>query len=231
MRINRYLAQQGHSTRRDADALIEKGFVYINGKQAKLGDKVNEKDEVEVRTKTKRTYIYLAFHKPKGVVTLADRQGEKDVLAMLPSDLKRLHLFPLGRLDKSSTGLILLTNDGRVTDRLLNPDRDHEKTYEVTTKLPLRPSFAEHMAKGVDIEGYRTRPAKVEILSENRFRITLTEGKKHQIRRMVVAMHNEVKDLKRISIMNVKLGRLPVGQYRVLEGTERATFLRSLGLA
>ncbi len=230
MRINKFLAHNGHATRRDADALITKGFVYINGKKAELGDKVQESDEIEVRTRTKRSYIYLAFNKPKGVVTLAEARGDTDVIAMLPSDLQRLHLFPLGRLDKSSSGLILLTNDGRITDRLLNPDRDHEKTYEVTTKLPLRPSFAEHMAKGVSIEGYRTRPTKVQVISETRFRITLTEGKKHQIRRMVVAMHNEVKDLKRISIMNVKLGSLPAGEYRRLEGKELATFLEALGV-
>lgn len=230
MRINKYLAQEGHATRRDADALIEKGFVYLNGKPARLGDKVYKGDRVEVRTKTKRTYIYLAFHKPKGVVTLAERPGQKDCISMLPSDLRRLHLFPVGRLDKSSSGLILLTNDGRITDRLLNPEREHRKTYDVTTKLPLRPSFAAHMERGVFIEGYTTRPADVEVVSERRFRITLTEGKKHQIRRMVVAMHNEVMDLRRISIGNVKLGRLPVGSYRQLEGRELASFLSSLGL-
>lgn len=230
MRINRYLAKEGHATRREADQLIEKGLVFVNGTQAKLGDKVGEHDRVEVRGRSAKRYVYLAFHKPKGVVTLADQKGEKDVLSMLPSDMRRLKLFPIGRLDKSSSGLILVTNDGRVTDRLLNPEHDHEKTYEVTTKLPLRPSFAEYMQKGIDIEGYRTKPAKVEVLSEQMFRITLTEGKKHQIRRMVVAMHNEVRDLRRVSIMNIKLGRLPVGAYRAIEGGELASFLASLGL-
>jgi 23S rRNA pseudouridine2604 synthase len=230
MRINKYLAHKGHSTRRDADALITKGFVFVNGKRATLGDKVQETDTIEVRTKTLRTYIYLAFNKPKDVVTLADTKGEKDIISMLPSDLKRLRLFPLGRLDKASSGLILLTNDGRITDRLLNPAYDHEKKYDVTTKLPLRASFAEFMEKGVDIEGYLTKATNVEVLGENRFRITLTEGKKHQIRRMVVAMHNEVKDLKRTSIMNIALGNLPLGGYRRIEGKELMTFLSSLGL-
>ncbi len=230
MRINKFLAHKGHATRREADTLVEKGLVSLNGKTAKLGDKVLETDTVEVKTRVLRQYVYLAFHKPKGLVTLADEKGEKDIMDMLPSDLKRLHLFPLGRLDKSSSGLILLTNDGRVTDRLLNPDRDHVKIYEVSTKLPLRPSFAEHMAKGVDIEGYVTKAADVEVTGDDRFRITLTEGKKHQIRRMVVAMHNEVKELRRISIMNISLGRIPVGSYRRIEGKELATFLESLGL-
>ncbi len=230
MRINKYLAHKGHSTRRDADSLITKGFVFINEKRASLGDKVSETDTVEVRTKTLRTYIYLAFNKPKDVVTLTDVKGEKDIISMLPSDLKRLRLFPLGRLDKASSGLILITNDGRITDRLLHPSYDHEKKYEVTTKLPLRPSFAEYMEKGVDIEGYLTKATKVEVLGESRFRITLTEGKKHQIRRMVVAMHNEVQDLKRVAIMNISLGNLPVGTYRRIEGKELMTFLSLLGL-
>jgi len=230
MRINKFLAKNGHATRREADTLIEKGLVFINGRRAELGDKVTETDTVEVKNRSPRQYVYLAFNKPKGVVTLSEDKEDKDVLSMLPSDLKRLRLFPLGRLDKSSSGLILLTNDGRVTDRLLNPDSDHEKVYDVTTKLPLRPSFAEHMGNGVDIEGYVTRPAKVEVLAEQKFRIALTEGKKHQIRRMVVAMHNEVRDLRRISIMNIKLGKLPVGGYRRIEGKELMTFLSSLGL-
>lgn len=230
MRLNKFLAHNGHATRRDADVLIGKGLVYVNGKRAELGEKVMEHDEVEVRTRTLRTYIYLALNKPKGLVTLADTPGEKDVISLLPSDLKRLHLFPLGRLDKESSGLILLTNDGRVTERLLAPSREHEKTYEVTTKLPLRPSFAEHMEKGVNIEGYTTKPARVEVTGENKFRITLTEGKKHQIRRMVVAMHNEVRDLKRVSIGHIKLAKLPIGGYRRIEGKELSTFLSSLGL-
>lgn len=233
MRINKYLANKGHATRREADTLIEKGLVFINDKKATLGDKVNAADTVEVRNRPLRQYVYLAFNKPKGVSTLADERsekGEKDVIDMLPSDLKRLRLFPLGRLDKSSSGLMLLTNDGRVTDRLLHPDYDHEKTYEVTTKLSLRPSFAVHMEQGVDIEGYKTRPAEVEVVGERRFLITLTEGKKHQIRRMVVAMHNEVEDLKRVRILNIRLGNLPLGGYRRLEGKELAAFLTSLGL-
>jgi pseudouridine synthase len=230
MRINKFLALKGHATRREADTLIEKGLVFVNDKKATLGDKVNESDTVEVRNRALRQYVYLAFNKPKGLVTLADDKSEKDIMSMLPSDLKRLRLFPLGRLDKSSSGLILLTNDGRVTDRLLNPAYDHRKAYEVTTNLPLRNSFAVHMEQGVDIEGYKTRPAEVEVLSEKKFKITLTEGKKHQIRRMVVAMHNEVVDLRRVSIMNIKVGTLPVGGYRRIEGKELATFLSSLGL-
>jgi len=231
MRLNQYLAHKGHATRRGADELIEKGVVYVNGTKARLGDKVNEKDTVEVRVKRPRSYVYLAFHKPKGMDTHKEPTGTTDVISSLPSDLKRLKLFPVGRLDKNSRGLILLTNDGRVTDRLLNPEHEHEKVYEVMTKKPLRESAKEKLEQGVVIEGYRTKPAKVTILSENRFRIALTEGKSHQVRRMVVALFNEVADLKRTRIGNIAIEPLKPGEYRRLSGKELETFLDSLGLS
>jgi 23S rRNA pseudouridine2604 synthase len=226
MRINKYLAQQGHSTRRGADTLIEKGVVFINGKKAVLGDKILETDKVEVRLKEKQpAYIYFAYNKPVGVVTHSPQNGEKDVLQA--SGLKGV--FPIGRLDKDSHGLIILTNDGRITDPLLNPDSDHEKEYEVQTKQPLRSNFKVRMEEGVQIDDYTTKPCIVHIVNENTFRVTLTEGKKHQIRRMVVALHNEVHDLKRIRIMNITLGKLATGNVRKIEGTELKTFLSSLG--
>ncbi len=231
MRLNKYLALKGHATRRDADLLIEKKKVYVNGTVAQLGDKVREMDTVEVRGHGRpKAYIYLAFNKPAGMDTHREATGEKNVLDSLPADLKRLSPFPVGRLDKASHGLLLITNDGRITDRLLNPKHAHEKTYEVRTKLPLRTSFKEKMEAGVSIEGYVTKPANVEVLGENRFRITLTEGKTHQIRRMVVALFNEVTDLKRIGIMNIKMGPVKSGGYRQIEGKELTTFLRLLGL-
>ncbi len=232
MRINKYLAMKGHATRRDADELVEKKKVYINERVATLGDKVSETDVVEVRGNARpKAYAYLAFNKPVEMDTHQEDTGTENILDSLPSDLKRLSLFPVGRLDKNSHGLIILTNDGRVTDRLLNPKYEHEKTYEVRTKQPLRTSFKENMEKGVNIEGYLTKPAKVEILDENRFRITITEGKTHQVRRMVVALFNEVGDLKRTSIMNIKMGPIKEGGYRVIEGKELEIFLTSLGLA
>ena len=231
MRINKYLALQGIATRRDADLLVEKGRVYVNGVRAQVGDRVRKLDTVEVRGKEKpKTYVYVAFNKPKDVDTHREATGAKNINDLLPADLARLSLFPVGRLDKASQGLIILTNDGRVTDRLLNPKHEHEKTYEVTTKRPLRSSFKEKMEGGVNIEGYVTKPASVEILGEKRFRITLTEGKTHQVRRMVVALYNEVADLKRTRIMNVRLGPMKKGGYRLLTGKELATFLAALGL-
>ena len=229
MRINKYLAVKGFATRKDADLLIEKGQVSVNGERAQVGMSIAETDTVEVKTKMK-SYVYLACNKPVGLSTLANEKSEKDILSLFPSDLKRLRLFPLGRLDKASSGLILVTNDARVTDRLLNPKYDHEKTYVVTTKDSLRASFKEYMEKGVNIEGYETKPTQVSIQGEKQFEITLKEGKRHQIRRMVVAMHNEVRDLKRTKIMNIALGKLAPGAYRRFDDKELNVFLTSLGL-
>jgi 23S rRNA pseudouridine2604 synthase len=231
MRINKYLAQLGHSTRRGADELIEKKRVTINGRIAELGDKVDEGDVVEVRASKKPTkYAYFAYNKPRGIITHSPGEGENDIRDTLPALVKQFGVFPIGRLDKDSHGLIILTNDGRITDRLLHPDAEHEKEYVVRTKFRLRDSFKEHMEQGVDIEGYQTKPAKVRILGEQSFSLTIREGKKHQIRRMVVALHNEVADLKRSRIMNIKLGSLNAGEYRVIEGEELQTLLKALGL-
>jgi len=252
MRINRYLALQGHSTRRGADEMIEKGLVFLNRRRAVLGDIVQKSDTVEVRRRGKMpVYVYLAFNKPGGVNTHKEdtgqpsavtashktsqvhgkaQEGQKDAVGMLPKEMRQLKLFPLGRLDKDSEGLLILTNDGRVTDRLLNPVYNHEKTYEVKTKMPLRSNFKQKMEAGVNIEGYTTKPCKVDILGEKRFRVTLTEGKTHQIRRMCVALFNEVASLKRISVMNIRLNNLPLGGYRVIEGREREEFLKELRL-
>ncbi len=231
MRINKYLARANHGTRRGVDELIEKGQVFINGRKAQLGDKVTEKDTVDVRRSGKMpTYAYFAFNKPVGLITLAQNKSERDIVRSLPKDVSSFKVFPIGRLDKESEGLILLTNDARVTDRLLNPKYEHEKIYEVIAKLPFRANFKEKMETGVDIEGYMTKPAKVQLLGDKRARITLTEGKTHQIRRMLVALFNEVVSLRRVSIMNIALGKLAPGSYRKIEGQELEGFLRTLDL-
>ncbi len=228
MRINKYLALKKHSTRRGADELITKKQVFLNGKLAVLGDKVSETDRVEVRFRGKQIpYIYLAYNKPVGIATHSSNQNEKDIKQVV--SLK--DVFPIGRLDKDSHGLIILTNDGRITDGLLNPNSVHEKEYVVTTKEKLRTSFKTNMERGVKIENEMTKKCKVDILSEKKFSVTLTEGKKHQIRRMCSALFQEVDDLKRVRIMNIKLGKLSSGEYRNIEGEELRTFLHSLSLA
>jgi 23S rRNA pseudouridine2604 synthase len=232
MRLNKYLAREGIATRRAADELIEKKRVLVNGAVASVGMKVEEGDEVSLRRSAKpREFAYVLFNKPAGVDTHAEHRGTPDALGMLPPELRALRLFPVGRLDKESSGLMLFTNDGRVTDRLLNPAHEHEKTYDVTTREPLRSNFKQRMEEGVNIEGYRTEPAKVEIVNDSRARITLTEGKKHQIRRMVAALGGQVRTLKRVRIMSLTLGTMPEGGHRILSGEPLAAFLESLGLA
>lgn len=227
MRINKYLAWKQYSTRRGADELIETRQVFINGRAAVLGDKVMSDDEVEVRRKGKQVeLVYYAYHKPRGVITHSPEYGEKEIKDLVPIK----GVFPIGRLDKDSSGLIILTNDGRITERLLHPRFDHEKEYLVTTKETLRSSFKAKMEAGVRIERETTKPCKVTIIDDRTFKITITEGKKHQIRRMCVALFQEVNTLKRIRVMNVELGKLPEGDWMKLEGEEKDEFLASLGL-
>ncbi|MDO8515674.1 MAG: pseudouridine synthase [bacterium] len=232
MRINKYLAHKGYSTRRGADDLIQKGFVLINGRRAVLGDKVGERDKVEVRQVGKmKEHLYFAYHKPLGIITHSPQEGEEDISEAIREKGAPNDIFPIGRLDKNSSGLIILTNDGRITDRLLNPEKTHEKEYIVRTKEKIRPSFKEHMEAGIIIEGgYKTKQCKIEIQGEKEFRITLTEGKKHQIRRMCVALHNDVMGLKRVRIMNIKLGDLAPGALRPIKGEELSRLLKALGL-
>ena len=227
MRINKYLALKNHATRRGADELIEKHLVLINSRFAILGDKVVESDIIEVRAKKQKdNYVYYAYNKQAGMATLAPKAGGKGIVESI--DLK--NVFPIGRLDKDSEGLIILTNDGRVTDRLLNPIHTHDKEYLVKVHDKLRNNFKEKMEAGVNIEGYITEPCKVNIIDDTTFSVTLTEGKKHQIRRMCANLFSEVKSLKRIRIMNIELGKLAPNSYREIKGEELQTFLKALAL-
>lgn len=230
MRINKYLAHQGIATRRGADELIEKKRVLLNGRIALLGDKVTETDKVELAgTIPNRNFVYFAYNKPVGVITHSPQLGEKDIKqSVRGKDMS--DVFPIGRLDKDSSGLLILTNDGRVTDRLLSPQYDHDKEYKVRTLDPLRESFRKTMEAGVNIEGYITQPCKVRKTGPQSFNITLTEGKKHQIRRMVSAMHNQVTGLERVRILNIHLGDLKPNATRPIVGEELATFLASIGM-
>ena len=220
IRINRYLAEKQYCSRRAADILIADGKVKVNGRRAVIGQKVTEADKVEVDLPTVKKIsaarVYLAYHKPLGVDTHAIK------LQNYPG------LFPVGRLDKNSQGLILLTNDGRITDRLLNPKYDHEKSYIVTVDKKLRPGFLEHLRTGITIDDYTTRPAQVSSASDHQFKIILTEGRHHQIRRMCDAFGYTVRALKRERIMSIALGRLRPGQSRKLGGQELKSFLKAL---
>ena len=231
MRINKYLALKNYATRRGADELVMSGKVTLNGRMAVLGDKVKETDVVEVKDGgKKKKYFYYAYNKPVGIITHSPESHEEDIRSQVGHELTDRGVFPVGRLDKASHGLMILTNDGRITDRLLNPKFDHEKEYEVTTRDRLRDSFPQYMSKGVTIEGYTTKPCIVKKLEDTLFRITLNEGKKHQIRRMVAALYNQVTDIKRTRVLNIKLGQLRDGAYRPIEGDELQDFLKHLSL-
>ncbi|MEK7148574.1 MAG: pseudouridine synthase [Patescibacteria group bacterium] len=231
VRINRYLAHKGFSTRRGADEIITKGFVKINGKIAVLGDKVTSSNDVvevspKVISKIEEGHRYIAYFKPRGISTDTQKEGES-----IKSSLPALRgLFPLGRLDKDSQGLIILTNDGRLTDRVLSPSRAHEKEYLVKVDKKITDTFIRHIERGILIENYKTKPAKARLSGETIFRIILTEGKKHQIRRMCAAEGYKVIELTRVRIMNIVIGNLKEGAYRDIVGVELDTLKKSIGL-
>ncbi|MCA9358955.1 rRNA pseudouridine synthase [Candidatus Kaiserbacteria bacterium] len=231
MRINKYLAHTGVASRRESDTLIEQGKVIINGKKATMGQQVVESDVVEIKGKTKAK-SYLAYYKGRGIITHSPAEGEVDIAGRLATDYGITHVAPVGRLDKDSEGLIILSNDGRITGPLLDPEENHEKEYDVLVDKPISGMFKKAMELGVDIEGYRTKPATIEAnqRNEKRFTLIITEGKKHQIRRMCAALGYQVQNLKRVRIMNVKLEKLKPNQYRKIQGDELTTLLKSLGL-
>lgn len=229
IRINKYLSLNKLATRRGADILIQDKKVFINDKPALLGSKVQANDKVEIRDKNPKQCVYYAYNKPIDIVTHSANKKLENVEQDIKDKIKKLKLgddvFPLGRLDKNSHGLIILTNDGRITENLLSPDKAHEKEYVIKTSNKLRSNFKEKMEKGVDIEGYITKPCKVTIINDHSFRIILTEGKKHQIRRMCSALFQDIVDLKRIKIMNIKLDKLKPNQFREIKGKELELFL------
>ncbi|MCA9363832.1 rRNA pseudouridine synthase [Candidatus Kaiserbacteria bacterium] len=230
VRINKYLAHKGYATRRDADTLIEKGLVLVNGVPAIIGQKVDKKDVIEVRGMEKKAFRYLLYYKPRGVITHSPAPHETDIAMELRKTYKLTGIFPVGRLDKDSEGLMILTDDGRVTDRLLNPAHEHEREYEVTVDKAVTGALIKRLAGGVTIERYRTKPAIAKRLGERRLSLTLTEGKKHQVRRMCAALGYQVTALKRVRIGTLSLGALKPNQYKLLKGTEQKKFLSWLTL-
>ncbi len=232
IRINKYLAQMGYTTRRGADILIQNGDVLINGRPAVLGDKVKENDDVQVKNiKPISSFSYIAYNKPKGVVTHGAQGNETEIKDKIKKINPNLEVFPVGRLDKNSHGLIILTNDGRIVEPLLSPDMPHEKEYKVKVNERLRSDFAKKMSSGVDIGGYVTKPCKVKKINRNTFRIVLTEGKNHQIKRMCSVLGYTVNELKRTRIMNIKLKRLQPNTLAYIKGKELKTFLSHLGVS
>lgn len=220
-RLNKYLSEVGYCSRRAADKLIEEGRVTINGIVPEMGTKVAPNDEVHVDGKliknTKTSFVYLAFNKPIGIVCTTDTKVEKDNIIDYIEYPKRI--FPIGRLDKQSEGLILLTDDGDIVNKILRASNNHEKEYVVTVDKPISQTFIERMSSGVPVLDTVTKTCEVKKLGTYEFKIILTQGLNRQIRRMCEYLDYEVKTLKRVRIMNIKLD-VPVGKYRELTVSE-----------
>ena len=220
-RINKYLSEIGYCSRRAADKLLEEGRITINGKKAPLGEKVEEGDVVAVNGKVvnKRSaqHVYIALNKPRGIVCTTDRRVEKDNIIDFIGHPQRI--FPIGRLDKLSEGLILLTSDGDIVNKILRARNNHEKEYLVQVNKPITKDFLRRMRNGLPILGTVTRKCVVEQVGPVTFRIILTQGLNRQIRRMCEYLDYRVKRLKRIRIMNIELD-LPVGKWRDLSKRE-----------
>ncbi len=220
-RINKFLSEVGYCSRRQADALIDQGRVYVNRKPAKMGMKVSEDDIIEVDGEkinhSKKNKIFIALNKPRGVVCTTNAGVEENNII----DFLNLpdRVFPIGRLDKSTTGLILLTNDGETANRILKTANNNEKEYLVKVNRPIPESILKKMSEGVPILGKITRKCVVEKVKTNQFKIILTQGLNRQIRRMCDHFGYKVVSLQRIRIMNIKLD-LPEGKYRLLNDQE-----------
>ncbi len=220
-RINKYLSEVGYCSRRTADKLIEQGRVTINGTVPEMGTKISESDEVRVNgeliSEPKEKRVYLAFNKPVGIVCTTDTRVEKDNIIDFINYPKRI--FPIGRLDKPSEGLIFLTNDGDIVNKILRARNHHEKEYIVTVDKPVTEHFLRKIRNGVPILDTVTRKCKVEKINNDQFKIILTQGLNRQIRRMCEFLDYRVKELKRVRIMNVELD-IPIGKYRDLTEAE-----------
>lgn len=220
-RINKYLSEAGYCSRRAADKLIEEGRVTINGVVPEMGTKISEGDEVAVDgkliTRPKEEFIYIALNKPVGIVCTTDVNVEKDNIIDFVNHPKRI--FPIGRLDKPSEGLIFLTNDGDMVNKILRARNNHEKEYIVSVNKPVTNNFIQRMGMGVPILDAITRKCFVEQTGKFEFRIILTQGLNRQIRRMCEHLDYRVTKLKRVRIMNVKLDT-PVGKWRNLSSSE-----------
>ncbi|MFK3936953.1 23S rRNA pseudouridine(2604) synthase RluF [Alkalihalobacillus sp. NPDC078783] len=228
MRINKFISETGKSSRRGADNLINSGRVTINGKVAKLGDQVNPGDNVVVNGETiniVKNNVYIALNKPVGITSTSEKKVKGNIIDLVNHPLKVNHV---GRLDKDSEGLILLTNDGDIVNEILRAENRHEKEYIVSVDKPITPEFLKQMSEGVHILGTKTLPCKVTQLSKFEFEIILTQGLNRQIRRMCEELGYEVYRLQRTRIMNIHLKNLPVGQWRDLTKKERTQLFNEL---
>ena len=220
IRLNRFLSDAGLCSRREADRLIEQGKVIVNHEVAVMGQKVTIDDVVEVNGRVisrDEEQIVIAFNKPVGVECTTDTENPDNIVDYIGYPKR---IYPIGRLDKRSQGLILLTNDGFLVNHILKASNYHEKEYVVTVDKPVNDAFLNQMSSGVKILGQTTRPCKVTQVNKHTFHIVLTQGLNRQIRRMCEVLGYRVQKLKRIRIMSVHLGNLPIGQYRNVTNRE-----------
>ena len=227
IRLNKFLSDAGYCYRREADRLVEQGVVKVNGKTAVMGQKVTINDSIMVKGKNisrEEEQILIALNKPVGIECTTDLNNPDNIVDFINFDKR---IYPIGRLDKNSQGLILLTNDGSIVNNILKGSNYHEKEYVVTVDKPVTDDFIKKMSTGVRILDQVTRPCKVAKVKKHVFNIVLTQGLNRQIRRMCGELGYNVQKLKRIRIMNIELGNLPVGQYRKVTDSELKELMRN----
>ena len=228
MRINKFISEAGTASRRGADKLITEGRVTINGKRATIGSQVEPGDDVRVNGNqlfVARNNVYIALNKPVGITSTTEKGVKGNIVDLVNHPFR---VFHIGRLDKDSEGLILLTNDGDIVNEILRSENQHEKEYIVSVDRPITPEFLKQMSEGVKILDTITLPCKVEQLSKYDFKIILTQGLNRQIRRMCEELGYNVYRLQRIRIMNIQLDNLPVGQWRYLSKKEKVQLFQAL---
>ncbi|MBK7762070.1 MAG: pseudouridine synthase [Bacteroidetes bacterium] len=221
IQINKFVSSSGYCSRREADRLVEQGRVMINDKVAKITQLVKETDSVSVDfeyiKKAKVKPVYMILNKPAGITCTTDLQDRSNIISFLKYPKR---IFPIGRLDKDSEGLIMLTNDGDIVNKILRAENHHEKEYLVIVNKSISPEFIQKMSSGIEILGTKTLPCKVKMLSSKKFTIILQQGLNRQIRRMCEALGYDVMALTRVRIMNVQLGNLAIGKWRYLNEKE-----------
>lgn len=229
IRINKFFTEHGICSRREADRLIESGVVTINGRVAKLGDQVSSDDVIARKGRVipwSRAHLYIKYHKPVGVTTTSESHVARNIIAEIGHPER---IFPIGRLDKDSSGLILLTNDGNIVNEILRAEFGHEREYLVQVDRPFDESFLDRMACGVLILGSVTRPCRMMRVGREQFRITLIEGRNRQIRRMCHALGYRVIQLHRTRIMHITVKGLRVGEWKALTSEEREQLFTAVG--
>ena len=229
IRINKFFTEQGICSRREADRLVESGLITINGRVAKLGDQVEPSDVIAREGQVLpwgRAPLYIKYHKPVGVTTTSESHVPRNIIAEIGHSER---IFPIGRLDKDSSGLILLTNDGDIVNEILRAEFGHEREYLVRVDRPFDQAFLDHMAEGVVILGSRTKPCRMSRVGRDRFRIVLTEGRNRQIRRMCQALGYRVIMLHRTRIMHITVDGLGASEWKELTSQEREQLLKAVG--